>query len=145
MTITLPPLTLILGGAASGKSDYGERLVAATGRSLVYVATAQAHDTEMSAKIARHKSRRGANWRTIEALDDVAPALGDADPTEVVLFDCATMWLSNQMFAEADLPDAEAQLLAALTARNAPVVIVSNEVGAGIVPENALARSTGRA
>ena len=140
MTITLPPLTLVLGGAASGKSDYGERLVAATGRALVYVATAQAHDSEMSAKIDCHKSRRGANWRTIEAPHDVASALAQIDPTEVVLFDCATMWLSNQMFSDADLPDAETRLLSALTACDAPVVIVSNEVGAGIVPENALAR-----
>ncbi|UWQ14933.1 bifunctional adenosylcobinamide kinase/adenosylcobinamide-phosphate guanylyltransferase [Aliiroseovarius sp. M344] len=140
MKVSLPPLTLVLGGAASGKSDYAERLVVTTQRPLVYVATAQAHDTEMSVKIARHQARRGAGWRTIEAPDNVADALADADPTEVVLLDCATMWLSNQLFADADLADAESHLFSALTACEAPVVVVSNEVGAGIVPENALAR-----
>ncbi len=140
MTLSLPPLTLVLGGAASGKSDYAERLVAATGRPMLYVATAQAHDAEMADKIARHKARRGAEWRTIEAPLDATPALAAADASEVVLFDCATMWLSNHLFAEAHLPDAEARLLSALSGCAAPVVMVSNEVGASIVPENALAR-----
>ncbi|MCK0137671.1 bifunctional adenosylcobinamide kinase/adenosylcobinamide-phosphate guanylyltransferase [Aliiroseovarius sp. F47248L] len=140
MTVTLPPLTLVLGGAASGKSDYAERLVAATARPMLYIATAQAHDAEMAAKIARHQSRRGAGWRTLETSLDTAPALDAADQTEVVLFDCATMWLSNHLFAEAHLPDAETRLFAALSNCAAPVVVVSNEVGAGIVPENALAR-----
>lgn len=140
MTVTLPSLTLVLGGAASGKSDYAERLVTATARPMLYVATAQAHDTEMTAKIARHQSRRGAGWRTIEAPLDATPALSAAGNAEVVLFDCATMWLSNHLFAEADLADAETRLFTALSGCAAPIVVVSNEVGAGIVPENALAR-----
>ncbi|MCI2394267.1 bifunctional adenosylcobinamide kinase/adenosylcobinamide-phosphate guanylyltransferase [Aliiroseovarius sediminis] len=140
MTVTLPPLTLVLGGAASGKSDYAERLVATTGRPLVYIATAQSYDAEMSAKIEHHQTRRGPQWRTVEAPLDPAPALGQADPTQVILLDCATMWLSNHLLAGTKLPDAEGQLLRALTNCPAPVVIVSNEVGAGIVPENALAR-----
>ncbi|SEW29628.1 adenosylcobinamide kinase /adenosylcobinamide-phosphate guanylyltransferase [Aliiroseovarius sediminilitoris] len=144
MTVTLPPLTLVLGGAASGKSDYAERLVGATTRPMLYIATAQAHDAEMAAKIARHQSRResrrGAGWRTIEAPLDASPALAAADPTEVALFDCVTMWLSNHLLAEAYLPDAEVRLFAALSDCAAPVVIVSNEVGAGIVPENPLVR-----
>ncbi|UWQ04077.1 bifunctional adenosylcobinamide kinase/adenosylcobinamide-phosphate guanylyltransferase [Aliiroseovarius crassostreae] len=145
MSITLPPLTLVLGGAASGKSHYAEHLVAATARPMVYIATAQAFDGEMEAKIARHQDRRGAGWRTIEAPGDVSPALADARHNEVVLFDCATMWLSNQLFAQPDpdhpdLSPAEAALFSALTSCAAPVVVVSNEVGAGIVPENRLAR-----
>ncbi|MHA6267351.1 bifunctional adenosylcobinamide kinase/adenosylcobinamide-phosphate guanylyltransferase [uncultured Aliiroseovarius sp.] len=140
MMLSLPPLTLVLGGAASGKSDYAERLVAATQRPLVYVATAQAHDDEMTAKIARHKARRGKIWRTIEAPRNVTAALADVQPSGVVLFDCATMWLSNQLLAQADIALEESDLLAALSACPAPVVVVSNEVGAGIVPENSLAR-----
>ena len=140
MMITLPSLTLVLGGAASGKSTYAEHLVAAASRPMVYVATAQAFDGEMHAKIATHQDRRGAGWRTIEAPMDVAPALAGAKPDEVVLFDCATMWLTNQVMANADLPTAEAALFNALAACAAPIVLVSNEVGAGIVPENKLAR-----
>ncbi|MDA5093457.1 bifunctional adenosylcobinamide kinase/adenosylcobinamide-phosphate guanylyltransferase [Aliiroseovarius sp. KMU-50] len=140
MTITLPSLTLVLGGAASGKSHYAEHLVAATSRPMVYIATAQAFDGEMEAKIAKHQDRRGAGWRTIEAPDDVAPALAEACAEEVVLFDCATMWLSNQLSADADLQKSETALFDALAACLAPVVMVSNEVGAGIVPENRLAR-----
>lgn len=140
MTFKLPPLTLVIGGAASGKSDYAERLVATTEQPLVYIATAQAYDDEMTAKIERHQARRGTEWRTIEAPDDVSPALASATASEVVLFDCATMWLSNRMFAETDLVKAEAHLMDALGNCAAPVVMVSNEVGAGIVPENELAR-----
>ncbi len=141
MTISLPSLTLVLGGAASGKSTYAEHLVAAAGRPMLYIATAQAFDGEMSAKIAKHQDRRGTGWRTIEAPGDVAPALADAKPDELVLFDCATMWLSNQLFADANIAKAEAALFDALTDCAAPVVLVSNEVGGGIVPENRLART----
>lgn len=140
MMITLPSLTLVLGGAASGKSTYAEHLVAAASRPMLYIATAQAFDGEMHAKIAIHQDRRGAGWRTIEAPLTVAPALAGARADEVVLFDCATMWLTNQLMAEADLPTAETALFDALTTCAAPIVLVSNEVGAGIVPENKLAR-----
>lgn len=138
--MTLPPLTLVLGGAASGKSDYAERLVTATGHPMLYIATAQSFDAEMDDKIARHKARRGDGWRTIEAPLEGSVALDCAHANEVVLFDCATMWLSNQLFAETDLGTAETTLFKSMTDCDAPVVVVSNEVGAGIVPENALAR-----
>ncbi|SMR81586.1 adenosylcobinamide kinase /adenosylcobinamide-phosphate guanylyltransferase [Aliiroseovarius halocynthiae] len=138
--MTLPPLTLVLGGAASGKSDYAEQLVAATDRPMLYIATAQSFDAEMDDKIALHQARRGAGWRTIEAPLNAADAFACAEESEVVLFDCATMWLSNQLFAESNLGDAEVALFSAISDCKAPVVIVSNEVGAGIVPENALAR-----
>lgn len=140
MSTSLPPLTLVLGGAASGKSDFAERLVTATKRPMLYIATAQSFDAEMDDKIARHQARRGKGWRTIEAPLEAAETFACAQENEVVLFDCATMWLSNQLFAETELGDAEVALFNAMADCAAPVVVVSNEVGAGIVPENALAR-----
>ncbi|MEI4234562.1 bifunctional adenosylcobinamide kinase/adenosylcobinamide-phosphate guanylyltransferase [Roseovarius sp. D22-M7] len=136
----LPPLTLVLGGAASGKSAYAEDLVAETGQARVYLATAEAHDAEMVEKLARHRRRRGPDWRTVEAPRDLGPALEGAARSEVVLLDCATMWLSNHLLAENDLEQAETALLGALDRCAAPVVMVSNEVGLSVVPENALAR-----
>lgn len=136
----LPELTLIIGGAASGKSDFAEGLVTASGNSRIYLATAQAHDAEMTAKINRHQKTRGAGWRTIEAPLDLSNALGSASAGDVVLLDCATLWLTNQLMVEADLQIAQTTLLKSLTSCKAPVVVVSNEVGTGIVPENALAR-----
>lgn len=138
--MTLPGLTLVLGGAASGKSAHAEALVTATGRPRVYIATAEAWDAEMAAKIARHRASRGPAWRTLEAPRDLPAALATVTPDEAVLIDCATLWLTNLMLADADLPAAETALLAALAACPAPVVIVSNEVGQGIVPDTALGR-----
>lgn len=136
----LPPLTLVVGGAASGKSAYAERIVAATGRARLYIATAEVRDEEMRAKVARHREARGPDWRTVEAPLDTDSALASAGADEVVLFDCATLWLTNHMLAGSDLHARASHLLATVTACAAPVVIVSNEVGAGIVPENKLAR-----
>ncbi|HMB13824.1 MAG TPA: bifunctional adenosylcobinamide kinase/adenosylcobinamide-phosphate guanylyltransferase [Roseovarius sp.] len=136
----LPPLTLVLGGAASGKSAYAEGLVMAHGGARVYLATAEAHDAEMRAKLDRHRARRGPDWRTIEAPRNPCPALGNVGPDDVVLLDCATMWLSNHLLAESDLAQAEAALFDALDTCAAPVVVVSNEVGLSVVPDNALAR-----
>ncbi|MDA3858999.1 MAG: bifunctional adenosylcobinamide kinase/adenosylcobinamide-phosphate guanylyltransferase [Roseovarius sp.] len=138
--LDLPELTLILGGAASGKSAFAEGLVVRTGRARAYLATAQTFDDEMRAKVVRHQTMRGGGWRTIEAPLDLASALSTARADEVVLLDCATMWLSNHMLADSDLPEAEAALIAALASCAAPVVVVSNEVGLSVVPENALAR-----
>lgn len=141
----LPRLTLVLGGAASGKSARAEALVtaaaAAGGRRRVYLATAQAFDAEMQAKIDDHRAARGPGWHTVEAPHDIAPALAEAGDHDVVLLDCATMWLSNRLLAGDDLTGAQDGFLAALAACPAPVVVVSNEVGQGIVPDNALARA----
>jgi adenosylcobinamide kinase/adenosylcobinamide-phosphate guanylyltransferase len=137
---TLQNLTLILGGASSGKSAEAERRVTATGRARVYIATAEAWDAEMAGKIARHRAARGPAWRTVEAPRDLPAALATVTDTEAALIDCATLWLTNLMLAESDLAAAEAALLAAIAACPAPVVIVSNEVGQGIVPDNALSR-----
>ena len=136
----LPGLTLILGGAASGKSAFAESLVTGTGRGRVYLATAQILDAEMREKVCKHKEMRGNGWRTIEAPLDVGRALAGISGDQTVLLDCITMWLSNHLLAELDLEEAHANLLAGLALCSAPVVVVSNEVGLSIVPENALAR-----
>jgi adenosylcobinamide kinase/adenosylcobinamide-phosphate guanylyltransferase len=139
-TMNLHSLTLVLGGAASGKSTFAEGVVLATGRAPIYIATAEAWDAEMADKIARHRTARGPVWRTIEAPRDLPAALASVTAADAVLIDCATLWLTNIILSDADLPAAEAALFAALAACSAPVVIVSNEVGQGIVPDNALAR-----
>jgi adenosylcobinamide kinase/adenosylcobinamide-phosphate guanylyltransferase len=136
----LQNLALILGGAASGKSAFAEGLVTALGRPRAYIATAQAWDEEMRAKIARHRESRGPGWRTIEAPTDLARALRNVAGDEAVLVDCATLWLSNRMLVGDDLAGAGDELLAALAACPAPVAVVSNEVGLGIVPDTPLGR-----
>lgn len=137
----LPRLTLILGGARSGKSRHAEALIAVTPAPWRYVATAQALDAEMAERIALHRQRRGAGWQTHEAPLDVPGALArlgrEAPP---ILVDCLTLWLTNLMLGEHDIAAAGTALESALDAVRAPVVLVGNEVGLGIVPENALAR-----
>ncbi|MGR3714916.1 MAG: bifunctional adenosylcobinamide kinase/adenosylcobinamide-phosphate guanylyltransferase [Shimia sp.] len=136
----LPKLSLILGGASSGKSAFAESLVVQTGAPRVYVATAQAFDDEMRGKVAAHINDRGDNWHTIEAPLDVTIALAQTAEEKVVLLDCATMWLSNHLLAESDLSAEFDQLVTALMTCKARVVVVSNEVGLDVVPENKLAR-----
>lgn len=137
----LPSLTLVLGGAASGKSALAEGLVLGSGLAPVHIATAEARDAEMTARIARHRAARdGHGWRNLEAPHDLPAALAALAPGEAALVDCATLWLTNLLLADADTGAAEAALWPALAAAPGPVVVVSNEVGAGIVPENALAR-----
>jgi adenosylcobinamide kinase / adenosylcobinamide-phosphate guanylyltransferase len=133
------PLTLILGGARSGKSRYAEGLIAALPPPWVYVATAEAGDEEMAARIKVHRARRAPDWRTIEAPRDLTAALA-ASERWPVLVDCLTLWLSNVLLADADI-DAEIEHLEkALAAASAPVVLVANEVGSGIVPDHPLGR-----
>jgi adenosylcobinamide kinase/adenosylcobinamide-phosphate guanylyltransferase len=132
-------LTLVLGGARSGKSRYAEGLIAAMPPPWTYVATAQAGDAEMAERIDAHRARRGAQWRTIEAPRDLAQALAACDTTPV-LVDCLTLWLSNLMLAQADIDAEVAQLEKALAAAGAPLVLVANEVGYGIVPDHPLGR-----
>ncbi len=137
----LPELTLVLGGAASGKSAFAETLAMSSGRGLIYLATAEVRDNEMRAKVYKHKEMRGHGWKTIESPLDPGPALNRAPGDHLVLLDCATMWLSNHLLAESDLALAEADLMTALSMSAASVIVVSNEVGLSVVPENALARS----
>ena len=133
-------LTLVIGGARSGKSRYAESLITALPPPWIYVATAQALDAEMAARIGAHQARRGAGWTTIEAPCDLAGMIAAQGETPV-LIDCLTLWLSNLLLADADC-DGEIGRLDQVLARAAaaPVVCVSNEVGLGIVPDNALAR-----
>ncbi len=134
----LPHLTLVLGGAASGKSAFAESLVLLASDAPTYIATAQVFDDEMAEKIRLHKKSRGAGWTTIEAPIDVAAPLSAAKSGEVILLDCATLWLTNVILADHDVAAHAATLLDALAHCAAPVVVVSNEVGQGIVPDNAL-------
>jgi len=138
---SLPPVTLVLGGARSGKSSYAEQLAESQGGACVYVATATAGDAEMADRIARHQERRGARWRTVEAPLDLSGTLAaSASSNSVVLVDCLTLWLSNVLFKKLDVENECGKLLAALPELAGPVIFVSNEVGLGIVPDNALAR-----
>ena len=147
----LPPVTLVLGGARSGKSTYAERLVSGTlfgaaPRPAVYIATAEAGDVEMATRIMAHRARRGAGWTTIEEPLKLAEALEGAQAGvesrgQPVLVDCLTLWLSNLMQAGADLDQATDDLLQVLGDGGSPVVFVSNEVGLGLVPETPLGRS----
>jgi adenosylcobinamide kinase / adenosylcobinamide-phosphate guanylyltransferase len=136
----LPSLTLVIGGARSGKSAFGERLITATPRLRRYIATASAWDDEMRDRIARHQRDRTGNWTTVEAPLELSSALAAAPTGEAVLIDCATLWLTNLLLADHDIPAETDRLVASIAACPAPVVIVSNEVGYGIVPENSLAR-----
>lgn len=131
---------LITGGARSGKSAIAEERVRALSGPPVYIATAEIGDAEMAERVALHRARRGPEWRQIDAPLDLAGALDESDGAGPRLVDCLTLWLSNLMLGGHDWRAAAAGLVAALGRQTAPVVIVTNEVGAGIVPENALAR-----
>ncbi|WP_375550690.1 bifunctional adenosylcobinamide kinase/adenosylcobinamide-phosphate guanylyltransferase [Rhodophyticola porphyridii] len=137
----LPSLSLVIGGASSGKSAFAERLVHAAGLAKVYLATAQAFDDEMRSKIALHQARRaGQGWRVIEAPIEAAPALAAMGREDIALVDCATLWLTNIMLAEMDWDQQATGLIGAMTGTAAPVIVVTNEVGQGIVPETRLGR-----
>lgn len=131
---------LITGGARSGKSTLAERMTLELGRPAIYVATAEAHDTEMEKRIALHQARRGPEWQTLQAPRDLVGALEQTDGAPR-LVDCLTLWLTNLMLAGEDWQAQVEALALALPRQSAPVVFVTNEVGAGIVPENALARA----
>lgn len=138
--VPLPSLTLVLGGASSGKSAFAESLCFQSGKSKVYIATAQAFDEEMRQKISDHQSQRGSDWLTLEAPLDVSSALRQRMQGEIVLLDCATLWLSNLLLADREIAEATNDLMAEIARCPAEIIVVSNEVGTGIVPENALAR-----
>lgn len=138
------PFTLVLGGARSGKSAHAqaaaEARAAETGGRLVMVATAQAFDSEMTERIDRHRADRGPAWTTVEAPLDLAGALRGLGTGDVVVVDCLTLWLSNLMLEERDVPSAASELVAVVRRFEGALWLVSNEVGFGIVPDNALAR-----
>ena len=133
--------TLVLGGARSGKSRYAEELLAAHDGARTYIATAEARDAEMAARIAEHQARRGPGWRTVEQPLDLVGALEVyCGPKGAVLVDCLTLWLSNLMAASRDIAAETAGLTAALGRLPGRAVLVSNEVGLGIVPQSTLGR-----
>jgi adenosylcobinamide kinase/adenosylcobinamide-phosphate guanylyltransferase len=146
-TLSLPPVSLVLGGARSGKSTHAEKLVTGTlfGASpqpAVYIATAEAGDVEMATRIMAHRARRGGSWTTIEEPLKLAGALATAAAHgQPVLVDCLTLWLSNLMHAGEDVDEATDDLLRSLDDHKMPVVFVSNELGLGLVPETPLGRS----
>ena len=134
-------LTFVLGGARSGKTSYALREAwNRPGDRHVMIATAQAHDAEMAERIARHRAERGEGWTTVEAPLDLAGAVAGLGAGDVAVVDCLTLWLTNHLLAEADLGQQVAELTRALAASPAALYVVSNEVGQGIVPDNALAR-----
>ncbi|MCH7935571.1 MAG: bifunctional adenosylcobinamide kinase/adenosylcobinamide-phosphate guanylyltransferase [Proteobacteria bacterium] len=137
---TLPPVTLVLGGARSGKSRHAEGLVEFLAP-RIYLATAEAKDGEMAARIEEHKQRRGPGWETVEEPLELAAALkAHSGRQKPVLVDCLTLWMSNLMAAGRDAEEEVEALVDCLGGLPGPVVLVSNEVGTGIVPDNALAR-----
>lgn len=133
--------TLVLGGARSGKSRHAQALAEAAGGRLVYVATAQAFDDEMADRISRHQADRDARWTTVEApLDLAATVARHASPDVTLLVDCLTLWTSNLLLAEKPWELELDALTAAVASNKGRMILVSNEVGLGIVPDNALAR-----
>lgn len=132
-------IRLVLGGARSGKSRFAERLALHHAGPRTYIATAEPIDDEMAARIARHREdRKTDGWTTLEVSLDPGPAIAAADG--LVLVDCVTVWLGNLMHYQRDMAASLDELYAALAATHAEVILVSNEVGLSIVPENAMAR-----
>ena len=138
----MAPIIFVLGGARSGKSRFAEeRTGAFAAKKKVYLATAECRDEEMESRIALHRARRGSDWKTVETPHRLAETLSaEASDDRAILVDCLTLWLTNHLLAEADLGQQVAELTRALAASPAALYVVSNEVGQGIVPDNALAR-----
>ena len=133
--------TLVLGGARSGKSVFGEKLVADSALSRIYLATATRSNDEMTQRIAHHRSRRGDGWTTVEEPLALVDALTrEAGRGRAVLVDCLTLWVTNLMLDNSDIPAECARLVDLVSRLKGRVVFVSNEVGLGIVPENRMAR-----
>ncbi len=142
MNTVLPLVTLVLGGARSGKSRYAEKIIEAQGKGL-YLATAQPTDGEMRSRISEHRSRRGKAWETIEeSYDIVQVILREARPDRPILVDCLTLWLSQVVFngkgSEEEID--RLKVLLESGALRGPVVFVSNEIGLGVIPDNKVSR-----
>jgi adenosylcobinamide kinase / adenosylcobinamide-phosphate guanylyltransferase len=146
--------TLIFGGARSGKSAHAEILAATSGKEVIYIATAQAGDDEMAARIARHRQQRDQAWTTVEESISLGAAVTRwSSPDRLILVDCLTIWLSNLLFSEANnFPEVGAiippacfqeereRFLLALEQAAGDVILVSNEVGMGVIPQGAISR-----
>ncbi|MCB8822280.1 bifunctional adenosylcobinamide kinase/adenosylcobinamide-phosphate guanylyltransferase [Microvirga rosea] len=139
--MTVHRRALVLGGARSGKSRTAQGLAESTGKPLLYIATAQAFDDEMRERICRHQSERDERWRTLEAPFELSEAVAEAAGADrVILVDCLTLWLSNLMLAGKDTDDETDRLALTIKTAAGPIILVSNEVGQGIVPDTALGR-----
>jgi adenosylcobinamide kinase / adenosylcobinamide-phosphate guanylyltransferase len=140
--MTVHRRVLVMGGARSGKSRTAQEIAEASSAKLIYIATAQAFDGEMRERIARHRSERDSPWRTREEPLDLAAAIRlETGPDRIVLVDCLTLWLSNMMLAERHLDQEAEHLLQAVSDATGPLILVSNEVGHGIVPATPLGRA----
>lgn len=140
-----PKLSLIMGGAASGKSSFAEKLVIQTGLPRSYLATAQAFDDDMREKIEQHQVDRGPDWATTEVPIGLPQAVLQQPEDNIILIDCLTLWLTNLMLSDADCDKAAQALFSAIQTRNTPVIAVSNEVGHSVIPETSLGRRFQRA
>lgn len=152
-------VTFVTGGARSGKSAFAERIAAESGLPVTYLATMEPGDDELVARVARHRARRPAHWRTVEAPLALAAAIRGAPQGDLLLVDCLSLWVANVIFAAVPNPEADAatfegaidgclalarEAVEALGARTGPAVVVTNEAGSGIVPAGrALAGITG--
>ncbi|UTW55938.1 bifunctional adenosylcobinamide kinase/adenosylcobinamide-phosphate guanylyltransferase [Kordiimonas sp. SCSIO 12610] len=133
--------TLILGGARSGKSALGEKLALANGHACIYLATAEARDSEMEDRIQHHRERRGQNWKLIEETTDIARVISEnSSASTTILIDCLTLWVSNLMERELDIETMINDLETAITSAKGDLIFIANEVGLGIVPMNKMAR-----
>jgi len=148
-------VTFVTGGARSGKSAFAERIAAESGLPVTYLATMEPGDDELAARVARHRARRPASWRTVEVPLKLTDAIREAPPGELLLVDCLSLWVANVIFAAVPDPEAGAatfevavdrcvalarEAAQALGARPGPAVVVTNEAGSGIVPAGALSR-----
>ena len=131
---------LVTGGARSGKSVLAEKRTKQLGSSLIYIATSEVIDSEMKKRVEEHQARRGSEWQTLHAPINLTEALIETDGKGPCLVDCVTFWLNNLIFHDEDIDAATKELITVLNERSDPVVLVTNEVGSGIIPENALAR-----
>jgi adenosyl cobinamide kinase/adenosyl cobinamide phosphate guanylyltransferase len=136
-------LTVLLGGARSGKSTLAAKLASASDRAVVIVVTAEARDEEMTERIQRHRASRPSSWETVEEPRAVAEAVRELEPEAFAVLDCITLWVSNEIEAglrDDEIVDQARDIATTLAKRDAPAVVVTNEVGLGIVPMNELAR-----
>ena len=139
--MTAPHILFVLGGARSGKSRYAQQRADSFDGRHVFIATAEAWDDEMRARIARHRADRDQRWSTVEAPRALAHAIeAQSGAADIVLVDCLTLWLSNILLADEDVEAAGDRLCEAIARFEGQLILVSNEVGQGIVPDNALAR-----
>ena len=133
-------IILVTGGARSGKSALAERLAQSCGNKVIYIATSEPFDDEMQSRIDRHRARRDAGWRTVDAPLELPDMLVQTDGNAPRLVDCLTMWLNNLIYHNRDVADEVDRLIEVISEQQADLVIVTNEIGSGLVPQTAEAR-----